>query len=394
MISTSQRTSRARRGLVGVAVLALVVAACGSDDDADAPSTEAPPATDAAEEPASTEAMEEEPATTEAMEEEPATTEAMEEEPADTDPPAELEPVVVRQACAPTATALPGEVATRAGIADEFNISFECVQVGAGPEVATALVTDAIDISGFTAANAYPLLEQDVDLVFFRQITSADFFDIIVSPSFELPNADAGWEGVMQDLATARIGVVARGAAAEDVARGLYIEAGLDPDQATYVATGLPNTTLAALSNGEIDAALTFDPGISLAIEQGIGVQPFSIQEGTGPERFNWPGLFTGTLRQNIEDDPELFERYMAYTTAANEYTSDPANREEVEAVALDFLGLSPEVTPLVVDRLLSQLTVDGAIDADGLAALGVFFNEVGKASIPYTADDFVVEVG
>ena len=136
-------------------------------------------------------------------------------------------------------------MAVRAGIADEFAISFECVQVGAGPEVATALVTDAIDLSGFTASNAYVLLEQDVDLVFFRQATDADFFDIVVATDFELPNADAGWEGVMQDLATARIGVVARGAAAEDLARGLYTEAGLDPDQATYVATGLPQTTLA-----------------------------------------------------------------------------------------------------------------------------------------------------
>ncbi len=389
MTTHQRKTRRLPQVLAGLMAMSLVAAACGSDDEADSPSTEAPTVTEAMEEEA-------EPATTEAMEEdEPATTEAMaEEEPAETDTPADLEPVVVRQACAPTATALPGEVAKRAGIADDFNISFECVQVGAGPEVATALVTDAIDISGFTAANAYPLLEQDIDLVFFRQVTNADFFDIIVSPNFELPNADAGWEGVMQDLATARIGVVARGAAAEDVARGLYTEAGLDPDQATYVATGLPNTTLAALSNGEIDAALTFDPGISLAIEQGIGVQPFSIQEGTGPERFNWPGLFTGTLREKIENNPELFERYAAFSTAANEYTADPANREEVEAVALDFLALSPEVTPLVVDRLLSQLTIDGSIDRDGLAALGVFFNEVGKASVPYTADDFTVEVG
>ena len=139
---------------------------------------------------------------------------------------------------------------------------------------------------------------------------------------------------------------------------------------------------------------MTFDPGISLAVEQGIAVQPFSVQEGTGPERFNWPGLFIGTLRENIDANPALFERYMAYTAAANAYAADPANREEVETVALEFLGLPPEVTPIVVDRMLSQLNIDGTIDADGLNRIGVFFNEIGKTTTAYTADDFTVEVG
>ncbi|MEM9034486.1 MAG: ABC transporter substrate-binding protein [Actinomycetota bacterium] len=374
------------RALIGVLLaLSLLAAACGDSDDSgsdDAAADDSTAPVETTEASADTEA----PAETDA----PADTEATEE----TEAPTTLEPVVIRQACAPTATALPGEVAVRNGLADEFAISFECVQVGAGPEVATALVTDAIDLSGFTASNAYVLLEQDVDLVFFRQVTSADFFDIVVKADFPLPNADAGWEGVMQDLATARIGVVARGAAAEDLARGLYSEAGLDPDQATYVATGLPQTTLAALQNNEVDAAITFDPGISLAVAQGIAIQPFSVQEGTGPDRFNWPGLFTGTLRENVEDDPDLFERYVDFTNAATAYAADPANRDEVLAVAEEFLGLPPEVTPLIVDRFLSQVTVDGVIDRGGLDGIGVFFDEIGKTESTWTSDDFVVAVG
>ncbi|MGA9279013.1 ABC transporter substrate-binding protein [Ilumatobacter sp.] len=382
--------SRSSRVLAGLAIAVVAVGCGGSDDDSSSDATDATSDVAADTTSSETEAPDSEPVNTDAPDAEPASTEAAADDDA-AEPAADLEPVVIRQACAPTASSLAGEVGQRNGLSDEYAISFECVQVGAGPEIATAMVTDAIDLAGFTPSNAYVLLEQDVDLALFRQSLGTDFFDIIVSSDFPLPSADQGWEGVMSDLAEARIGVVARGAAAEDMARGLYTEAGLDPDQATFIATGLPKTTLAALSNGEIDAALTFEPGISLALTEGIAVQPFSMQEGTGPERFNWPGLFLGALREKIETEPELFNRYMEFSTAANEYMADPANREEVNDVAADFLGLPPEAIDLVIDRTIANTTTDGTIDSDGLDRIGEFFAEIGRTETAYTADEIVL---
>jgi branched-chain amino acid transport system substrate-binding protein len=77
MVRTKQLVAFAAAG-------ALVLAACGSDDDSGSTETTAA-AEDSGDETATTEAMEEETATTEAMEEETATTEAMEEETATTE---------------------------------------------------------------------------------------------------------------------------------------------------------------------------------------------------------------------------------------------------------------------------------------------------------------------
>lgn len=376
---------RSHRAHIGIAVVALVAASCASDDDA--PADGSAGNSTAVSSPGTSS-----PATTAGV-----TTVAGAS--ASTDPESAasaaeaLEPIVVRQACAPAATSVPSALGEVNGLADEFAISFECVQVAAGPDTITALVGGEIDLAGFTAANVFAVLDQGLDLAIFRQATNADFFDIIVSSDFDLPNADGGWEAVMGDLATARIGVVARGAAGEVLARGLYSQAGLDPDGATYIATGLPNTTLAALSNGEIDAALTFEPGVSLALSQGIAVQPFSIQDGTGPELFNWPGLFIGTLRESVSTNPDLYQRFMDYSTAANEYATDPANVDEVNEFATEFLGLPPEVAITTMERTLSQINVDGVIDPAGLDAQGMFYAEAGSTQKAWTAAEITTDV-
>ena len=62
----------------------------------------------------------------------------------------------------------------------------------------------------------------------------------------------------MTDLKGAKIGVVARGAAAEVMARALFTEAGLNPNAPTYIATGVATTTVAALKAGVVDAAITY----------------------------------------------------------------------------------------------------------------------------------------
>src|SRR5690606_24775586 len=133
----------------------------------------------------------------------------------------------------------------------------------------------------------------------------------IVRSDFPLPSSDQGWEGVMRDLQGASIGVVIRGGAAEYLARGLFVEAGLDPDSATYIATGLPNTTLAALENDEIDAAITLEPGITLALEQGIAIQPFSLQELTGPPTMDWASFVFIATRDYAEQNADVLEQFV-----------------------------------------------------------------------------------
>ena len=176
------------------------------------------------------------------------------------------------------------------------------------------------------------------------------FFDIAVRSDFDLGGATE-WQDVMKALEGANIGVVANGAAAEDIARTLFDKAGVSPDAQTYIATGLPDTTLAALINGQVDAAINFDPLFVLAEQQGVATQPFSLRAGEGPEELIWPSLLVTTRREFAEDNPDVVREYVAATTEAIEVIQDPAQRDRVIEIMTTDMGLPAEIADGHVGR-------------------------------------------
>ena len=134
------------------------------------------------------------------------------------------------------------------------------------------------------------LRDSGFDVVMFSSAIDGHFFDILVASDQEVVEGD--WEATMQALEGTNVGVVARGAAAEQLARELYGQAGVDPESSTYIATGLGATTIAAMDAGEIDWAITFEKWMTMGVVQGIGTRPFSLVQGDGPNTFEL--AFTG----------------------------------------------------------------------------------------------------
>lgn len=375
---------RARHRAVVSIVMALAVGltACGGDDEesdateAPAATTEAPAVTTAAgtEAPDVTEA----PATTAAATTEaPATTEAA---------PAELIPTPV--AFTPSLPGLPQYVGLHAGFYEAQGLAVEPVQVAAGPDMGAAQIAGDITFAGNIPNNQIGLIEAGFDVVAVGQQVGNQFFDILVSSQYDLGGATE-WQDVMAALDGANVGVVAAGAAAEDIARTLFREAGLDPDAQTYIATGLPDTTLAAMSNGEIDMAITFDPAFVIAEAQGIGVQPFSLRLGDGPDKLHWPSLLPTASREWVAENPDIVEAYLAGTTEAIAMIQDPSQQDAVIDIMVNQMGIPEEIAVPMLESNRDFFTSDMAFDVEGLDRAGAWVAEIGKASKPYTAADF-----
>ena len=69
----------------------------------------------------------------------------------------------------------------------------------------------------------------------------------------------------MQGLDGTNVGVVV--CAAEQIARQLFEQLVLIQNS-TYIATGLGGTTIAAMEAGEIDWAITFEPGMTMGVKK------------------------------------------------------------------------------------------------------------------------------
>jgi NitT/TauT family transport system substrate-binding protein len=288
---------------------------------------------------------------------------------------------------------IPRDLAAKQGLDAKAGVKPECVQVQTGPAQSAALLSGDLSVGIMTPANLTPLLDKNQNLVIFGSIWNANNFDILVRKGVSLPNAAQGWQGVMKDLKGKRIGVVARGAAAEGVARALFEQAGLPPDSATYIPTGLPNTTLAALQTKAIDAAITFEPGITLALQNGIATQPFSLEKGTGPSSMDYADLVMVASRSFAEKNKATLCKFTKAWDAGLQYMQDPSNRASVEASTSSFLGLKPAQSKALLDRNMSLFPKVTKLDASRVDPGFAFQKKYGGASKAYTVADIGVDV-
>ncbi len=272
-------------------------------------------------------------------------------------------------------------------------LEVESVQVAAGPEMGAAMIGGDIAFAGNIPNNQITLIEAGFDVVGVAQQVSEQFFDIAVATAFDLGGATE-WQDVMKALEGANIGVVANGAAAEDIARTLFDKAGVSPgDAQTYIATGLPDTTLAALINGQVDAAISFDPLFVLAEQQGVATQPFSLRAGEGPEELLWPSLLVTASREYAEANPDVVRAYVAATNEAIEAIQDPAQRERVLEIMTADMGIQPAIAAAMLDAGADYFTAGMEFDTAGLDRAGAWVNSIGKSPEPYTAAGYTLIV-
>lgn len=297
---------------------------------------------------------------------------------------------------APAFAQFPLYVAEEKGFWEEHGIKPEFVSIASGPEQTAAQVAGDLDVVDNVPNNLLPIIDKGVDLKAFTVTMKASQFDIIVAEDYPLTAEQGDWQGVMKDLEGAKVGVIALGTGAEDIARTLFEEAGVDPDKAVYIATGLPATTLAAMQNKQIDMAITLEPGIAQAVSSGIAEAPFSIRAGEAPESLIWPGV-VGTVTSDFADkNPEVLQDYVAALEETLAWIRDPANKDEVIELMEKTLSVKPEDATYLYENNLDQYADHVAITDEDVSQLdnaAAWVKSLGKVSKDYTGADFTVEI-
>jgi ABC-type nitrate/sulfonate/bicarbonate transport system substrate-binding protein len=265
--------------------------------------------------------------------------------------------------------------------------------VSSGPAEAAALLSGNLNVAPLGLANLAPLLDKGEDLVTFGSYWNANDFDILVRSGYPLPHKSQGWRGVVTDLKGAKIGVVVRGGAAEAVARALFQQAGVNPDGQTYIPTGLATTTVAALKGNLVDAAITFEPAITLALTQHIASQPFSIEAGTGPSALNYADLQFVTTRSYATSHAAALCKFTQAWDQGLAELRNPADKSKVDAIAASALGVPASVAAQMVQRNLSFFPQQVGLDASRIDPGFAFLHANGVAQKAYTVSSVGVKV-
>ena len=296
-------------------------------------------------------------------------------------------------ACTPTIQSLPRNIAESTGMESRLGLQASCVQVTSGPAESAALLSGNLDVAPLGQANLAPLLAKGENLVTFGSYWNTNDFDIVVRTGYPMPHKTEGWRGAMTDLKGAKIGVVVRGGAAEVVARALFKEAGIDPDAQTYIATGTAPTTVAALKVGLVDAAITYEPAITLALTQHIATQPFSIQAGTGPADLNYADLLFVTTRSYAQSHKAALCTFTKAWDQGLAELHNPSDSSQVDSIASSALGVPASVAAQMVQHNMAYFPQQVNLDPSRIDPGFVFLHANGVAAQAYTISNISVKV-
>ncbi len=296
---------------------------------------------------------------------------------------------------APAWAQFPLFVAEEEGFWGDHGIKPQFVGIKSGPEQTAAQVSGELDIVDNVPNNMLPIIDKGVDLVAFTETVQASQFDIIVDKDYPISAAQGDWRGAMRDLRGAKVGVIARGTGAEDIARTLYKEAGVDPDSATYIATGLPSTTMAAMDNEQIDMAITLEPGIAQAVQRGLAKTPFSVRAGEAPKSLIWPGVVGTATREFAEQNPDALQRYIDVMNTTLEFIRDPANKDRVTQLMKQTLSTPPKTATYLYENNLDDYPESAALtdeDVQELIVAARWVKNIGKVSKFYPAEEWTIQ--
>ncbi|VFR36350.1 ABC transporter substrate-binding protein [plant metagenome] len=146
----------------------------------------------------------------------------------------------------------------------------------------------------------------------------------------------------VQDLKGLRIGTLARGGFADVSTRYIVADAGLDAEKdIAIVPVRGADRQLTAGEAGEIDAAFVMEPWNVIAVDVTRKWDyVLDLTQGKGPAVFQGLGYTTlQTTRDYVKNNRETTDKVVRAVIAALQYIVDPANLDDLAAIANEEYG-------------------------------------------------------
>jgi NitT/TauT family transport system substrate-binding protein len=153
---------------------------------------------------------------------------------------------------------LPTVLAQQLGEYEKAGLAVELVDVKGGSDALKAMLGGSADVVSGYFDHCVNLAAKKQELVAFVVYDRYPGLVLVVSPSHN------GEIKSIRDLAGKKVGVTAPGSSTDFFLKYLLKKNGLDPASASVIGVGLGATAVAAMEQGQIDAAVMPDPSVTV----------------------------------------------------------------------------------------------------------------------------------
>ena len=231
-------------------------------------------------------------------------------------------------------------VAISKGYCEKYGIKCELQMIPAPTLAAQAMLAKSIDSFFGPTTIMNSAIQKGAKMKMVVGGAVVNTLILTAGNSTETPNAGKGFPSFMLDLKGKKIGVSARGSAAELMTGWMLQKAGMKAEDVTYVAVGAPNTAYGALVSKQVDALMLFEPTGAMCDVLKTCKRIWTAAADQQPaEMFATNGGGSGQVftQEYIDKNPHVIEAVIKAVKDADAFINGQGNFDEVMKIGLGY---------------------------------------------------------
>jgi NitT/TauT family transport system substrate-binding protein len=265
-------------------------------------------------------------------------------------------------------------VAAAKGFWKEEGLNVTLTTFDSGTSNQQALAGNVIDVGAGAFAEPINLSAQDQPTAIFGAIKTGLPYLLMATPTIKK----------LSDLQGKTIGVSKVGSLTDISTRVVLKKNGVDPSSVHYQATGQSNTRVAALIAGAVDATMLDSASVLHAQDAGMHSIADYLDELPG---FPFEALYA--REDYLKGNHDTLVQFMEGYIKAAEFTTDPANKDEVLSIVGEATGLTADDLEVNYTATIDDFPSDGAPDLEAITtALDGFTQYAGIDGIEKVSAD------
>jgi NitT/TauT family transport system substrate-binding protein len=158
------------------------------------------------------------------------------------------------------------------------------------------------------------------------------------------------------------VGIASLGGSVHLMTKEFFSQNNLDPDKhVSLVVTGDHNTSIQAMHNGLVEAAVISLPWQSVAEKAGLQKLAYF------GDAMRLPMAGLGTSDDHIAKKPELLRRVVRATLRGIDFLRDPKNHQETVGIMAEWFKIRPEQAQESYRQMIEAYPVNGLVSEDAL---------------------------
>src|SRR4030088_163083 len=279
---------------------------------------------------------------------------------------------------------LPTVLAKQLGEYDKAGLAVELVDLKGGSDALKAVLGGSADVVSGYFDHCVNLAAKKQELVSFVVYDRYPGLVLVVSPKHTAEIKS------VKDLAGKKVGVSAPGSSTDFFLKYLLKKEGLDPTSAAVIGVGLGATAVAAMEQGQIDAAVMLDPSVTVLQGSHPDLRILSDTRSQKDTLAVFGGEYPGGALYSTAAWVGAHEKEVQALTNAIVGTLSWIHSHSAEEIMAkmpeNLVGKDKELYLAALKNTIPMYSETGAMDPKGAAAVLAVFSEsspeVAKANI------------